>query len=95
MDVALTKLYELRDKVTSLSEDDKAFVLETIGRHESGKLRLNPLNRQEILKIDVLHNSTRGIKVPCAHLITAPVFEKGDETDERECSQCGHRFKIR
>jgi len=92
MDV-LTALYELKDKSGSLGKDDKAFVLETIAVHESGRRKLN---RQEILGIVDLYDNTRGVKGACAHQLQAPVFtESGEPADEYECAQCGHRFKIR
>jgi hypothetical protein len=90
MDV-LTALYELKDKSDSLGEDDKAFVLETIAAHESGKRQLN---RHEILRIADLHDSTRGVRAACAHQLQAPVFtESGQPTDEYECALCHRRFK--
>jgi hypothetical protein len=92
MDV-LTALYELKDKSDSLGEDDKGFVLGTVGVHESGKRKLNP---QEILRIDGLYDSTRGVKGACAHQLQAPLFTKsGEPTDEYECALCHRRFKTR
>ena len=88
----LTALYELKDKSASLGEDDRAFVFETIAVHEGGTRQLN---RQEVLRIEGIGRNARGVKAACAHLSTAPVFENGEETNERECLACGYRLKIR
>jgi len=88
----LNALYELKDKADSLGKDDKAFVLETIGVHESGKRQLN---RYEILRIADLYDSTRGIKGVCAHQLQVPVLtEGGQPTDEYECALCHQRFNV-
>jgi hypothetical protein len=91
MDV-LNALYGLRDKSYSLTEDDRAFVLETIAVHEDGKRRLN---RQEILGIVDLDAAARGVPSACAHQLQAPVLTAdGDPTNVYECSLCHARFTL-
>jgi hypothetical protein len=91
MDV-LTTLYELKDKSARLGEDDRAFVLRAISVHEDAARQLN---QQEIQRVEELGRKTGGVRAACAHLNTAPVFESGEETGEKECVVCGHRSWVR